>query len=26
LFGGKAHLYVFRRDGYSVVEMVLPRV
>ncbi|MGD0295854.1 MAG: histidine kinase [Bryobacteraceae bacterium] len=26
LFGGKAHLYVFRREGYSVVEMVLPRV
>jgi signal transduction histidine kinase len=26
LFGAKAHLYVFRREGYSVVEMVLPRV
>ncbi len=26
LFGGKAHLYVFRREGHSVVEMVLPRV
>jgi sensor histidine kinase YesM len=26
LFGAKARLNVFRRDGYSVVEMVLPRV
>ncbi|MFZ0594267.1 MAG: histidine kinase [Bryobacteraceae bacterium] len=26
LFGEKARLNVFRRDGYSVVEMVLPRV
>lgn len=26
LFGGKAHLHVFRREGFSVVEMVLPRV
>jgi sensor histidine kinase YesM len=26
LFGAKAHLNVFRREGYSVVEMVLPRV
>lgn len=26
LFGGKARLNVFRRDGCSVVEMVLPRV
>jgi two-component system, LytTR family, sensor histidine kinase AlgZ len=26
LFGAKAGLTVFRRDGYSVVEMVLPRV
>jgi two-component system LytT family sensor kinase len=26
LFGSKAHIYVFRRDGYTVVEMVLPRV
>jgi len=25
LFGAKARLNVFRRDGYSVVEMVLPR-
>jgi len=25
LFGAKAHLNVSRRDGYSVVEMVLPR-
>ena len=26
LFGDRARLNVFRRDGYSVVEMVLPRV
>jgi LytS/YehU family sensor histidine kinase len=26
LFGAKARLNVLRRDGYSVVEMVLPRV
>ena len=26
LFGAKAHLKVSRRDGYSVVEMVLPQV
>src|SRR5258708_3838644 len=26
MFGPKAHLNVFRRDGYSVVEMVLPLV
>ena len=26
LFGDKARLNVFRRDGHSVVEMVLPRV
>jgi sensor histidine kinase YesM len=26
LFGDRAKLNVFRRDGYSVVEMVLPRV
>jgi LytS/YehU family sensor histidine kinase len=26
LFGAKARLNVFRRDGYSVVEMVVPRV
>jgi sensor histidine kinase YesM len=26
LFGAKARLNVFRREGYSVVEMVLPRV
>lgn len=26
LFGANAHLNVFRRDGRSVVEMVLPRV
>jgi len=26
LFGTKARLNVFRRDGHSVVEMVLPRV
>ncbi len=26
LFGGKARLNVLRKDGYSVVEMVLPRV
>jgi sensor histidine kinase YesM len=26
LFGAKARLNVFRKDGYSVVEMVLPRV
>ena len=26
LFGDKAHLNVFRRDGQSVVEMVLPHV
>jgi signal transduction histidine kinase len=26
LFGARAHLNVFRRDGCSVVEMVLPRV
>ena len=26
LFGDKAHLNVFRRDGQSVVEMVIPRV
>jgi LytS/YehU family sensor histidine kinase len=26
LFGAKASLNVFRRDAYSVVEMVLPRV
>jgi hypothetical protein len=26
LFGAKAHLNVLRRDGYSVVEMVLPRL
>jgi sensor histidine kinase YesM len=26
LFGAKAHLNVLRRDGYSVVEMVVPRV
>jgi sensor histidine kinase YesM len=25
LFGTKARLNVSRRDGYSVVEMVLPR-
>ena len=26
LFGDKARLNAFRRDGHSVVEMVLPRV
>jgi LytS/YehU family sensor histidine kinase len=26
LFGAKARLNVFRRDGHSVVEMVLPRI
>ena len=26
LFGAKARLNVSRRDGYSVVEMVLPRI
>ena len=26
LFGAKARLNVLRRDGYSVVEMILPRV
>ena len=26
LFGARARLNVFRRDGYSVVEMVLPRL
>jgi two-component system sensor histidine kinase AlgZ len=26
LFGAKAHLNAFRRDGHSVVEMVLPLV
>jgi signal transduction histidine kinase len=26
LFGEKARLNVFRQDGYSVVEMMLPRV
>jgi LytS/YehU family sensor histidine kinase len=26
LFGAKARLNVFRRDGYSVVEMIVPRV
>ena len=26
LFGAKARLNVLRRDGYSVVEMVVPRV
>jgi len=26
LFGAKARLNVFRREGYSVVEMVMPRV
>ncbi len=26
LFGDKARLNVVRRDGYSVVEMILPRV
>jgi sensor histidine kinase YesM len=26
LFGAKARLSVFRRDGYSVVEMVVPRI
>jgi len=26
LFGAKARLNVFQRDGYSVVEMVVPRV
>ena len=25
LFGAKAHLNVCRREGYSVVEMILPR-